>query len=147
MFNYYFEPERDAHADTVKFFEEIKAGKYKAYTSAYAIDELMDAPEEKRHKMLGLIDKYDITVFRRSDKASELAAMYQEQGILSRRSTTDARHIDIATINDMDMILSLNFEHIVRKKTVLMTGNLNTHLGYKPVDIRSPMEVVERENS
>ena len=73
--------------------------------------------------------------------------MYQEQGIVPRKSVTDARHIAIATINDMDMILSLNFEHIVRKKTVLMTGNLNTHLGYKPVDIRAPMEVVERENS
>ena len=48
MFNYYFDAERNAHADTVKLFEEIKAGKYKAYTSAYAIDELMDAPEEKR---------------------------------------------------------------------------------------------------
>ena len=42
---------------------------------------------------------------------------------------------------------SLNFEHIVRKKTVVMVGALNTQLGYRPVDIRSPMEVVERENS
>jgi len=145
MFNYYFEPERDAHSDTVKLFEEIKSGKYQAYTSAYTIDELMGAPEEKRQKMLGLIGEYNITVFKRSDEANSLASLYQEQSILPRRSTTDARHIAIATINDMDMIVSLNFEHIVRKKTVLMTGNLNTQYGYRPVDIRSPMEVVERE--
>ena len=52
MFNYYFEPERDAHADTVKLFEEIRTGKYIAFTSAYAIDELSRAPEEKFHKMM-----------------------------------------------------------------------------------------------
>jgi len=33
LFNYYFEKERDAHVDTVKLFEEIKAGKYQAFTS------------------------------------------------------------------------------------------------------------------
>ena len=107
----------------------------------------MDAPEEKRRKMLGLIGAYDIVVFERSDKANELATLYQEHGILPRKSVTDARHIAAATVNEIDMILSLNFEHIVRKKTVLMTGNLNIHLGYKSVDIRSPMEVVEREDT
>ena len=44
MFNYYFDTERDAHADTVNLFQEIKDGKYKAFTSAYAIRELERAP-------------------------------------------------------------------------------------------------------
>ena len=83
----------------------------------------------------------------RSDEAEKLASLFQEQGILPARSTTDACHIAVAAVNDMDMILSLNFEHIVRKKTVIMTGALNTQYGYRPVDIRSPMEVVDRENS
>ena len=147
MFNYYFDKERDAHADTVKLFEEIKAGKYQAFTSAYAIGELERAPVEKYQKMIGLITEYSITVLDYSDEANKLAAMYQEQGILPLRSTTDARHIAIATVNDLDMILSLNFEHIVRKKTVIMTGSLNAQLGYRAVEIYSPMEVVERENS
>jgi len=32
LFNYYFEPGRDAHADTVRLFKEIAAGKYEACT-------------------------------------------------------------------------------------------------------------------
>ena len=146
MFNYYFDTERDAHADTVKLFEEIRAGKYRAFTSMYAVGELERAPSEKNKKMMGLIKDYGITILRESDEANKLAAMYQEHGILPQRSTTDARHIAVATINDMDMIISLNFEHIVRKKTVLMTGSLNAQLGYRPVEIHSPMEVVDREN-
>jgi len=146
MFNYYFDVERDAYADTVKLFEEIRAGKYRAFTSAYTTDELMGAPEEKRVKMLRLIEDFNITILPGSEEADKLGALYQEQGILPRRSTTDAQHIAVATVNDMDMILSLNFEHIVRKKTVQMTGNLNAQLGYRAVEIRSPMEVVDREN-
>jgi len=147
MFNYYFDTDRDAHADTVKLFEEIRAGKYQAFTSAYAIGELERAPKEKFNKMRILISEYNITVLDYSDEANKLASMYQEHGILPQRSTTDARHIAVATVNDLDMILSLNFEHIVRKKTVIMTGSLNSQLGYRSVEIRSPMEVVDRENS
>jgi len=147
MFNYYFDSERDAHSDTVKLFEEIKAGRYRAYTSSYTIEELQRAPEEKYRKMAGLIQDYSITVLDYSDEAEKLGALYQAQGILPARSTTDAYHIAVAAINGIDMILSLNFEHIVRKKTVVMTGALNSQLGYRSVDIRSPMEVVEREEN
>jgi len=147
MFNYYFDTDRDAHSDTVKLFEEVRAGKYRAYTSTYATDELLKAPEEKYRKMMGLITEYGITVLQESEEANNLAAMYQEQGILPARSTTDARHIAITTVNDIDMILSLNFEHIVRKKTMTMTGALNAQLGYRAIEIRSPMEVVDRENT
>ena len=62
-------------------------------------------------------------------------------------STVDAQHIAVATVNDIDMILSLNFRHIVRKKTEMMTGRVNADLGYRPVEIHSPMEVVDRENT
>ena len=62
-------------------------------------------------------------------------------------STEDVQHIAVAAVNDLDMIFSLNFTHIVRKKTVTMTGLVNTVYGYKPVEIHSPMEVVERENA
>jgi len=147
MFNYYFDTERDAHADTVKLFEEIKAGKYKAYTSPYTIRELEKAPDDKYIKMMMLIKKYGVIILDASDEAARLGLLYQERGILPARSTVDAQHIAVATINDMDMILSLNFEHIVRKKTLEMTGYVNTELGYRPIKIHSPMEVVDRENS
>jgi predicted nucleic acid-binding protein len=147
MFNYYFEPEREAHADTVKLFEEIKAGKYQAFTSIYALEELEEAPSEKAQKMTDLISEYGITILDASEETDSLAATYQEQGIIPPGSTVDAQHIAVAAVNDFDMIISLNFRHIVRKKTETMTGLVNTNLGYKPVGIHSPMEVVDRENT
>jgi hypothetical protein len=43
LFNYYFDEDRDAHNDTVTFFEECKKGKFEPYTSLYAINELEGA--------------------------------------------------------------------------------------------------------
>ena len=147
MFNYYFDTEREANADTVKLFEEIKTGKYEAFTSVYATKEIMRAPDERAQKMMNLISDFGITILEAADEANTLAATYQEQGIIPPGSTVDAQHIAVATVNDLDMIISLNFRHIVRKKTVTMTGRVNTDLGYRPVEIHSPMEVVERENT
>ena len=147
MFNYYLEREREAYADTVKLFEEIKAGKYQAFTSMYATREMVRAPEERAQKMIDLISEFGITILEANEEVDALAAAYQAQGIIPPGSTVDAQHIAVATVNDLDMIISLNFRHIVRKKTVTMTGRINTDLGYKPVEIHSPMEVVERENT
>ena len=147
MFNYYFDVEREAHADTVKLFDEISVGMYQAYTSVYTMRELMKAPEERARKMINIISEYGITVLEATEEVDELARVYQQQGIVPPGSTVDAQHIAVATVNDLDMIISLNFKHIVRKKTVTLTGLVNTNLGYKPIEIHSPMEVVDRENT
>ena len=147
MFNYYFEPEREAYADTVKLFEEIKEGKYQAYTSVYTIAEIEEAPIEKAKKMTDLITKFGIIILDASEEAETLAEAYLKQGIIPPGSIVDAQHIAEASISDIDMILSLNFRHIVRKKTVTMTGLVNISIGYRPVEIHSPMEVVDRENT
>lgn len=83
----------------------------------------------------------------RTEEVDMLAAMYLEHRIVPPTSTVDAQHIAVAAVYDMDMILSLNFKHIVRKKTVTMTGLVNADLGYRAVEIHTPMEVVDREET
>ena len=145
MFNYYFDEDRDAHSDTVKLFEEVSKGKYIAYTSEYVIDELLEAPEDKRDKMLNLIKNYDITVLRANEDAERLAEIYVDETIIPLKYRMDGIHIAIATVNELDMILSLNFKHIVKKKTIELTELVNIKEGYRKIDIYTPMEVVENE--
>ena len=52
MFNYFFDAERDAHADTVRLFNEIAEGQYEAYTSRTVIEELEKTIGDKREKMI-----------------------------------------------------------------------------------------------
>jgi hypothetical protein len=143
MFNYYLDTNRDAHSDTVKLFEEIKAVKYSAYTSTYVIDELGDAKEPKRSNMLGLIGEYNITVLNGDSTAERLAESYVSEGVIPSKYMYDALHIGIASANDLEYILTMNFKHINKLKTKTMTSNINIRKGYRPITIASPMEVIE----
>ena len=147
MFNYYFDDDRDAHADTVMLFEECAAGKFEPYTSVYVTDELEAASEEKRDKMLELIKKYDVKVLNVSEEINGLADKYIAEGALPNGSLTDARHIAAATTGDLDIIVSLNFSHIVKERTREMTGAINKIRGYNAVKILSPMEVLDSEKT
>jgi hypothetical protein len=147
LFNFYVDEDRgDAHLDTVKLFREIADGKYKAYSSDYVVDELEQAPAEKRERMLNIFAEYDITVLEPDTEASRLANLYVAQGVVSQKYRTDGLHIAIATVNGLDMIISMNFEHIVKRKTIKMTGAINTLNGYQAIEIYSPMEVIENEH-
>jgi len=148
LFNHYFDDDRGlAHESTVMLFKEIAVEKYEAFTSDYVVDELRKAPADKYQKMMGLLNEYSITVLGMSDEAEKLADLYVADGIMPQRYRTDGLHIAIATVNDLDMIISMNFQHIVRRKTKLATGNINALNGYRAIEIFNPMEVVENENN
>lgn len=143
MFNYYFDEDRDAHPYTKMLFDEVKMGKYLAYTSEYVIAELLRAPENKRSSMFGLIREYDIAILGLSEEIERLARLYVQEGIIPERFITDGIHIAATTVHDLDMILSLNFKHIVKKKTMELTSLVNIREGYRSIGIFTPMEVVE----
>ena len=147
LFNYYFDTDRDAHADTVTLFEECSVGKFKPYTSDYVLEELSDAPDDKRDKMIELINKYGITVLSASDEVKKLADRYISDGALPQGSRPDAQHVAIAAVAELDVIVSLNFRHIVRPKTIELTGAINIICGYKTMQILSPMEVIDSEKT
>ena len=135
MFNYYFDTDRDAHADTVKLFEEITIGKYEAYTSRTVIEELEKTKSEKREKMFSLISGYEIPVLETNVEAEALADIYVAEKVVPARYRTDGLHIALASVNDLDMIISMNFQHIVKRKTVKMTAAINAVNGYRAVEI------------
>ena len=147
LFNYYFDEDRDAHADTVILFEECTAGKYEPYTSLYVINELEETQGEKRNMMLSLIERYNITVLALNSEAEQLADIYVKEGIIPVKYRTDGVHIAVAAMNELDMIISMNFQHIVKRKTKIGTGSINALNGYRAVEICTPMEVNEHENT
>ena len=147
MFNYYFDSDRDAHADTVALFEEIRTGKYDAYISPYVIDELDDASEPKRSNMLALINEYNVAILPDNREAERLAVMYVREGIIPPKCLFDSLHIAMASVNNLDYVFSLNFKHINKLKTKTMTSLINIREGYKPIIIISPMEVTDNDEN
>lgn len=144
VFNFVFAddaPELQRH--TLTLFEEIRQGKYIPYTSEYVVQELVCAPDPKRGDMLRLIDQYNIEIIPPNEEAEQLAALYVKEGIVPQRYVTDGIHIAIASVSDLDFIVSFNFQHIVKRKTIIMTESVNLRLGYRRIGIYSPTEVIE----
>jgi len=130
-------------ADTLKLFEEIKAGKFRPFTSGYVIQELESATDARREERIQLIKEYRIEVIPISAEAERLANLYIKEGVVSAKYGTDATHIAVATIAGLDFIVSLNFKHIVKRKTKIGTGFINAREGYRQIDIHTPAEVID----
>ena len=133
-------------ADVLKLFEEIKTGKFEPYTSVYTIDELQAEPnQDNRDKMMQLIVEYNIKVLEKNNKSDVLAELYIQEEAVKASYLNDALHIAIATVNGLDFIVSLNFQHIVKRKTIEKTAVINIREGYKQIGIYQPSEVINDE--
>jgi len=148
IFNFPFADDAPQYrADTLKLFEEIKAGKFKPFTSEYVTRELEAATDARRDVRLRLIQEYGVEVILSSDKAERLADLYISAGVIPKRYETDALHIAVATVIGVDYIVSLNFKHIVKHKTIIETENINAREGFKRVFIHAPAEVIDHEEN
>jgi predicted nucleic acid-binding protein len=145
IFNRFFDENREYIEETRAFFDKIKEEKIDAYTSTYVIDELEKAPSPKREEMLKLISDYEIEVLEYNDAAFDLSDKYINMGIIPIKSRVDGVHIAMAAINNMDCIVSLNFKHINKLKTKLLTEGVHKMLDYSNPMICTPMEVLDDE--
>ena len=143
MFNYYVDETKEDCPVTIAFFKAIGSGQFEGYTSTYTIEELENAAEPKRVKMLALIEKYHITVLDASEEADHLAGIYIQNEIIPEKKNIDAQHIAIATVHDIGIIFSYNFKHINKFKTKTMVPAINQNEGYRPVVITQPKEVID----
>ena len=126
---------------TKRLFGLFSLDKYDVYVSALVVEEILDAPAEKRESLLELISKYELQVLETTKDANELADKYVAQGIIPAKYRDDALHIAIAVVNKVNVIVSWNFEHIVKLKTKLEVNGLNKFYGYTEIEICTPEEV------
>ena len=143
MFNYYFDTDRDGHAATVSMFEAIGRGEYEGFTSEYVTYELQKTTGPKRENMMELIGKYNIRVLEISEEIDRLSNIYVLEGIIPAKFGLDSAHVAAATVNNLDCVLSFNFQHINKLKTKEMTALVNLREGYKSIIICTPMEVLD----
>jgi predicted nucleic acid-binding protein len=146
VFNFIFaEDSPDKRQDVIKLFDEISQGKYIPYTSDYVLQELLKAEEPKKTKMVDLLNKYEVKLLTPDKNAENLADKYVTENIIPIKYRMDGIHIAMATINNLDIIVSYNFQHIVKLKTIIGTESINLREGYKRIGIYSPTEVIEND--
>ncbi len=74
-----------------------------------------------------------------------LVAAYEARKILPKKFAADMTHIALATIAEVDAIVSWNFKHIVRLEKIRLFNAVNVESGYRALSILSPREVTTYE--
>jgi hypothetical protein len=93
-------------------------------------------------KVLNKIPEDNIEYVFLNEDSISLANAYLEDGVIAEGSLSDARHIAIATVERVDVLVSWNFKHIVNLNRIHLINSINLKLGYPILEIRSPLEMI-----
>ena len=96
--------------------------------------------------MIALIKEHPPVMLEVSSEIDELADVYIAEGVIPKKKRDDAMHIAIATVNEMDALVSWNYKHLAnlaKKEKVRAIGLLQGYL--KELEMITPMEVIGDE--
>ncbi|HEV7668558.1 MAG TPA: type II toxin-antitoxin system VapC family toxin [Thermoanaerobaculia bacterium] len=127
-----------------RLFEDFQSKRFVPVVSSIVATEIESAPEAVRAKLdeiIGLgVDFLEVT-----EEVVALADVYAAHGAVPTKFRNDLLHIALATVANVDVLVSWNFKHIVRLEKIRIFNAVNLELGYKPLQIHSPREVASDE--
>jgi len=136
--------DKEFKEDSIKLFKGFKEGKKIAVVSDILLLELEGAPREVKN-ILDEVPPENIDYVSLNKESISLANAYLKEAVIAERSLSDARHIAIATVNKVDVLVSWNFKHIVNISRIHLLNSVNLKSGYPVLEIRSPKEVLNEE--
>lgn len=119
---------------------DFRLGRLGPVVSELIEAELADAPGNVQDVYVDLL-MLDPEVVPLTNSALALADIYQQRGILTPKFYDDGVHIALATIAEVDLLVSWNFKHIVHFDKIRLFNAVNLEQGYKSLAIYSPREV------
>ncbi len=107
----------------------------------------MEAPEPKRQKLLDLIERHSPQKFSLTEEAEQLAQCYIDKGIVPAKKWEDALHVAIASVEEMDAVISWNYRHMANLRKSELFQSVNLEEGYtKPIQVVTPTGVMNDES-
>jgi len=131
---------------TKLFFDSVTNGKFKIATSTLLNTELLNAPQQVKKFLNNIPSEHKIKA-NYNEEAKILANKYLEANIVGKSSLTDCRHIAIATVNEIEILTSWNFKHIVNLDKIHLYNGVNLQNGYRTIEIRTPRELLTYEDN
>ena len=104
--------------DTGQLWEMFREEKYDVYLFTVTLEEIENCPETKRSRLSDCLEQINYTSVRINSSVAEIAEQIIEMGILTKKSYDVCQHIRAAIISKCDCIISWNFKHIVKIKTI-----------------------------
>jgi hypothetical protein len=89
-----------------------------------------------------MVDTFSLEVIYETEAGVTLLEEYVKRKIIPRKYRDDGRHIAVAVVNDVDVIITWNCKHMAQVEKKRMINAVNMMLGYRQIDIVTPLEVV-----
>lgn len=136
--------DREFETWSKKIIEYFKIGKYKAVISEVSEFELKFAPKHVRQILTDISHK-NLEIVKLTDEAKQLAEHYIKEKIVTKKSLADTQHIAIATVQQVDLLVSWNFKHIVNYDKIRLYNAVNLKYGYRILEIRNPRDLTDEK--
>jgi len=96
--------------------------------------------------LTALLKEYLPVMLEVTDEIEKLADIYIAEGVIPEKKRDDALHIAVATVYEMDALISWNYRHLAnltKKEKIHAVNILNGYL--KDIEMITPMEVIGNE--
>ena len=123
--------------------KDFRLGHFKPVISDLIAAEILNAPGQVKEKYAELLDESEVII--ENTEVRNLVAAYRKHKILPDKFENDMIHIALATVFEVDLLVSWNFKHIVHFDKIRQFNMVNQKLGYKSIQILSPREVSNYE--
>ena len=83
-------------------------------------------------------------VLEPSAQSEDLAEAYLRAGVIPAKKQDDARHVAIATVAGLQIVISWNHRHLANDRKRTLFQAVNRLAGYEqPLSIHTPFEVMQ----
>lgn len=133
---------------TLRFFERhVKTGEYATFISHVVLDEINRTRDSaQKTRLLDAVRGYGLEVvetYSIREEIETLADEYVVRGIVPPANLEDALHIAIATVAQMDALLSWNYRHLANVNKERLVHSANLLHGYGTLlRMMTPLEVL-----
>lgn len=132
---------------TTQFWEILKLGLYEIVISDILLTEISRSETPSSQELENKLAEIVVEIIAVNEDIFSLAQKYIEEGIIPQKYQDDALHIALATFNEADALISWNFKHMVKLKTIRGVNGINRMLGFKELEILTPQSWIQEDNN
>jgi hypothetical protein len=134
-----------AHQQITREWWEQHRQRYALCVSQFVLDEAGDGDPDAAARRLAALQ--DLPILGDSVGVRALAKAFVEQGILPATAATDALHLSLAVVHEVDVLLTWNCRHLANAEILGDIGRMARSRGYEMPIVCTPEELTGGEGS
>jgi predicted nucleic acid-binding protein len=125
--------------------QDFQTGNFRPVLSEVVAQEIETAPALVRDKFTEIV-QFNPNLLIVTQEVLKLVNLYQQRQVLMPKNRNDMLHIALATVAQVNLVVSWNFKHFLRLDRVRAFNAVNLEQGYRLLEIHSPREVTHYGN-